>query len=141
MAFLDKGEREQVQEILKGLQGPVSLLVFTHQGECKACNETRELLEEVAQLADQVSFEPYDLDQDGEKAEALGIDKAPAVAIIGQRDFGLRFYGLPTGYEFGALLEDLVDASKGEVDLGKKTREYLADLATPVHIQVFTTPG
>jgi len=77
---------------------------------------------------------------DTAKRDDYGIDKVPATVVEGQIDYGIRFYGLPSGYEFAALLEALRMASSGNSMLATSTREQLKALAKPVHIQVFVTP-
>jgi len=57
-----------------------------------------------------------------------------------EKDFGIRFFGIPSGYEFTSVIEDIADVSRGKVDLQDKTREVLAGLTEPVHMQVFVTP-
>ena len=60
--------------------------------------------------------------------------------VEGDRDYGIRFFGIPTGYEFGALIEDIIMVSKRDSGLAPKTREILAQLGEPVHMHVFITP-
>ncbi len=76
----------------------------------------------------------------GAVAEAHGIDKIPAVAIVGAKDYGVRLYGIPSGYEFGTLIEDIKLVSAGDSGLTPATREMVAKLTKPVRIQVFITP-
>jgi len=52
----------------------------------------------------------------------------------------VRFFGIPSGYEFTSLVEDIVDVSRGQTSLSAQTLELLAKLTEPVHIQVFVTP-
>jgi hypothetical protein len=49
-------------------------------------------------------------------------------------------YGLPSGYEFGTLVDAILDVSRGESGLAEETKQALAALSRPVHIQVFSTP-
>jgi glutaredoxin-like protein len=58
----------------------------------------------------------------------------------GERDYGIRFYGIPSGYEFSSIIEDIVDVSRGDSGLQPATREALAAVSEPVHFQVFITP-
>lgn len=148
MAILNDDIQGQVREALADLQAPVKLVVFT-QGEggaveCQMCAETRALIEEVAALSDKVSVEVRDFVKDSEVAEAYGIDKIPAVAVVREgdepADFGIRLFGIPSGYEFGTLIEDIRLASSGDPGLSEKTLEQLAQLTSPVAIQVFVTP-
>lgn len=148
MAILNDDIKEQVREALADLEAPVKLVVFT-QGEggaveCQMCAETRALIEEVAALSDKVSVEVRDFVKDSEVAEAYGIDKIPAVAVVREgdepADYGIRLFGIPSGYEFGTLIEDIRLASSGNPGLSEKTLEQLAQLTSPVAIQVFVTP-
>lgn len=121
------------------LQNPVGLVVFTQEYECPYCAETRRLAEELATLSEKIDVEVYDFVADADKARAYGVDKVPAVAIVGEKDFGLRFYGLPYGYEFGTLVEGIIAVSLGKSDISESVRERLKGIKTPMHIQVFVT--
>ena len=52
----------------------------------------------------------------------------------------IRYFGLPSGYEFSVLIGSLVDVSKVDADLADETNEVLSKLDKDVHIQVFVTP-
>ena len=124
-----------VHQDLNGVRG-AGLQTF----ECEFCSETRQLVEEVAELSDLLTAEVYNFVTDKEKAEELGIDKIPAIAIIGAEDYGVRFYGIPSGYEFTSLLLAIKTVAAGKPDLSEEGLQTLAELAEPVHIQVFVTP-
>jgi len=49
-------------------------------------------------------------------------------------------YGLPSGYEFGTLIDAILDVSSGQSGLSDATKAALAEVKAPVHIQVFSTP-
>ena len=68
------------------------------------------------------------------------MDKIPAIAVEGEKDYGVRFYGEPAGYEFATLIEAIKAVSAGESGLATKTKEALAGLKDPLHLQVFVTP-
>jgi len=140
MSLLDKKTAEQVKQELAGLAGPVRLVMFTQEFECDYCAETRQLVEEVAELSDRLTAGIYDFIGDEEKAEELGVDKIPAIAVIGAEDYGVRFYGIPSGYEFTSLLYAIRMAAAGKPELSEETLEALAEVAEPVHMQVFVTP-
>jgi len=140
VALLNDKIRSDVKAMLADLQNPVTFKVFTQEFECQYCRETRELVEEVAALSDKLSVEVYDFVGDKAVGDALRIDKIPAVAIVGAKDYGVRLYGIPSGYEFGALIEDIRLVSSGDSGLAPGTREAVARLNKPIRIQVFTTP-
>jgi glutaredoxin-like protein len=148
MSFLNAEIQQQVREMFADLDAPVNLVVFT-QGEggaleCEMCRETRELLAEVTTLSDKLSVEVHDFVAEAETAAAYGLDKIPAVAIVrggeNAKDYGIRLYGIPSGYEFGTLIEDISMVSKGDPGLGPKTLAALESLPGPIQIQVFVTP-
>ncbi len=140
MALLNDEIREEVKAALADIKTPVTLKVFTQRFECQYCKETRELVQEVAALNDRLSVEVYDFEKDKAVADSLGIDKVPAVAIIGAKDYGIRMFGIPSGYEFGSLIEAIRLVSAGDSGLSPATRKQIAQLKKPIKIQVFITP-
>lgn len=140
MPLLNQEVRQQVEEQLANLANPVRLIMFTQKFECHYCAETRQLVEEVAKLSNKLKAEIYDFQADEAVAEDYGVDKIPAVVVLGEEDYGIRFFGIPSGYEFTSLLEAIQSVSKGEPDLSEETRDYLSNLDEPIHLQVFVTP-
>jgi glutaredoxin-like protein len=128
------------EEFLDKLAEPVRLLMFTQEFECQYCRETRQLVEEIVALSNKIEAEIYNFVIDKEKAEEYNVDKIPAIAVIGAKDYGVRFFGIPSGYEFTSLIEDIITVSQGDSGLSAATREAIAQIAEPVHIQVFVTP-
>ena len=146
MPLISKQDAEFLKtEFDKELVNPVKLVMFTQTFECQYCAETRQIVEEIAALSDKIELVVYNFVTDKPVAEGYGIDKIPAIAIIGvqdgqEKDYAIRFYGIPSGYEFTSIIEDIVDVSKGESGLNAKTKQALAELTEPVHLQVFVTP-
>jgi glutaredoxin-like protein len=134
------------------LEKRVTLVLFTQEPrrlvipdhlkgqECHFCKETRQLVEEISSLSDKVDLEIYDFEGDREKVSSFGIDKIPAVVVQGEKDSGIRFYGIPSGYEYTSLIEAIVDVSKGRTGLSQKSKEALSGLSRDIHIQVFVSP-
>jgi len=122
------------------LAAPVKLVMFTQTFACQYCRETQQLVEEIAALSDKIEAEVRDFVADKEAAEKYAVDKIPAIVVVGAKDYGIRFYGIPSGYEFTTLIEDILDVSRGDSGLQPRTRELLAGLVQPVHMQVFVTP-
>lgn len=140
MTFIQDKDRTVIRTRFEELDHPVKLINFTQELECMYCTETRKLMEEVAGLSDKISLEVYNFVNDKEQVNRYSIDKIPATVIEGDSDYGIRFFGVPSGYEFGTLIESILMASKGDSGLKQETREALAQLAEPVHLQVFVTP-
>jgi glutaredoxin-like protein len=140
MSLLNDEIMGHVKQELADLAGPVRLVMFTQEAECQFCAETQGLVEEISEASDQLTAEVYDLIEDREKAKEWGIDKVPAVAVVGAEDYGVRFYGIPSGYEFASFLHAIKLVSASEPELGEETVKTLVELGEPVHLQVFVTP-
>ena|SRR5215831_15746844 len=104
------------------------------------CKETRELLEEVTDTSDKLHLTVKDFVRDEQEAQALGITRIPAFILQGHARGAVRYFGIPAGYEFSTLVEDLIDVSKGTTKLSEKTRQALTTVDQDLHIQVFVTP-
>lgn len=140
MPLLNAEVEKEVSQQLADLREPVRLVVFTQDVECQYCAETRQMVEEVAELSEHLTAQVYDFVADREEANRLGVDKIPAVAVLGDDDYGIRFYGIPSGYEFTSFLAAIKLASAGKAELSEETLEALSELGTPVRMQVFVTP-
>ncbi len=138
--LMDEKTREEVKKMLSGLQEEVKLLVFTQKFECQYCKDTRSIVQEIADLSDKISMEVYDFVEDKDIVEKYQIDKIPAIAVCGKEDYGIRFYGIPAGYEFTSLLESIKTVSIGTTTLSEETKSYLDGLKDPVHLKIFVTP-
>jgi glutaredoxin-like protein len=126
-------------ELKEKMENPVKIVMFTQEIECKFCSDTRQLAQEFATLSDKITVEVYDFMADADKAKEYCIDKIPALAIIGAKEYGVRIYGIPYGYELQTLVEAVVNVSRGRTDISDKTKAILAEVKAPVHIQVFVT--
>ncbi|MEM2098840.1 MAG: thioredoxin family protein [Candidatus Bathyarchaeia archaeon] len=140
MSLIPWDKKEQLKaELKEKLDGAVKIVMFTQEVECRFCADTRQLVQEFAELNEKIKVEIYDFVADAAKAKEYGVDKIPAIAVIGTRDYGVRFYGMPYGYELRTLVEAVIAVSRGRTDLSDKTKAILADVKTPVRIQVFVT--
>ncbi len=143
MSFLSEKDGKVVSERLAVLPNPVVLVVFTQEFECEYCKATRELAQELVSLSGgKLTVEVYEFVRDSVKADSLGIDKIPALAVLGGKgeDHRIRFFGVPAGYELASLLEAIEMISKGESGLSPATKEKLKALDAPLNLQVFVTP-
>ncbi len=139
MAILKDEVQNEVKERFKKLTGQVKLVNFTQKLECHHCEETRRLVEEIASLSPKISSEVYNFAIDKEKAQQYKIDKIPAIVVEGEKDHGIRFFGIPGGYEFNSLISSIIEVSAGSTDLSSESKERIGKIDKPVHIQVFVT--
>ena len=142
MPTIAQKERESLtKEFAQKMVNDVRLVVFTQEVPCTFCKETVEVATELSQTSPKIKLEVYDFVKDQVRAKEFRIDKIPAIAVIGSKDFGIRFYGIPSGYEFTSLTGAIIDVSKGESGLSQKSKDLLRNIDKAVHIQVFVTPN
>ncbi len=139
---LDAHTKSYVQDLFQSLENPVKIYVFIGENRCLFCNETVEIVNILKDLAPdgKIITEITNMDKEPEKAEKFGIDKYPAILIHGKEEYNIRYFGIPSGYEFSSLVEDIVDASSGTVRISKDVEETIKQINQKVHIQVFVTP-
>jgi len=140
MGLIRDEDAAEIREQLKAMVNPVKLVHFTQELNLEYGRETKQLIEELAQLSDKLSVEVYNFLLDKEKVAEYRIDKVPATAVRDGKDYGIRFYGLPAGYEFSTLLDAIVSVSKADSGLGAESKEKLTQVTHPVHLEVFVTP-
>ena len=140
--MLREEDKRQIQARLTGMTDSVRLLFFTQKvaGTCQYCEETERLLKEVSDLSDKLELKVLNFVTNTDEKKAYGIDKIPATVTEGKRDYGIRFYGIPTGYEFAIFLEMILRVSVGESGLPANLKKSIKEVSKPVHIQVFVTP-
>ena len=138
--LLSDRDTKEVRAQLAGLAGSVTLVNFTQELACQYCRETEQLLKEVAALSDKIRLEIYNFQLDKAQVAQYRVDKVPATVVAGAKDHGIRFYGIPLGYAFGAFLAAIADVSRGSTGLSPESRAALGEVVQPVHLQVFSTP-
>ena len=137
---------KQLQHAFAEMQEPVQVLYFGSQDHCDTCMETQQLLEEVAAVSDKVQLSVYNLQENRDIAEKFNVTNVPGIVIAAKNDadvrnLGVHFSGMPSGYEFSTLINDILAVSRRDSGLTETTREFLKHLNQPVHLQVFVTPG
>jgi glutaredoxin-like protein len=140
MGLIGDDNALEIRERLKDMVLPVKLVHFTQELNLEYGREAKQLLTELLALSDKLSLEVYNFLLDKDKVSEYGIDKVPATAVRNGRDYGIRFYGLPAGYEFATLLDAILSVSHVDSELKAENKAKLAKVSQPVHLQVFVTP-
>jgi alkyl hydroperoxide reductase subunit AhpF len=137
-ALLGEREREAVRELFAGIEqdvelalelGPSSEAVTVIGGrrELEPGEETTRLVQELVELSDRIRVRVVEHDEPG---------RYPTLAI----GDGLRYHGLPWGYELSSLVYGIADAGRTERELAEATREALGRLERDVELEVYVTP-
>ncbi len=141
MAIFRADEEGRVRELLDALERPVELLVAHGPEETPLPGardvdfgaETERIVEGIAALSERVTFRVED--------EPPGFERYPAIAVLPDgEDVGVRYYGLPWGYELASLIGGVIEAGRRVPSLKAESLERLAALDRDLLIDVFVTP-
>jgi alkyl hydroperoxide reductase subunit AhpF len=146
MALIGPADQARLKEDFSRLTKPVRLLFFTQTLDGDTCLQTKQILDELPPLSDRISIEEVNFVLEGDRATQFGIDRVPAIAIVGEdesgaeRDSHIRFLGTPSGYEFISVIRAILLVGGGQSLLSEESREAVAAVTTPKTLHVFTTP-
>jgi alkyl hydroperoxide reductase subunit AhpF len=141
MPILTGKDQDAVRKEFERLTGPVKLVVFSQElVAADLCRQNEQLMKEVAGLSDKITLEVLNPQIDRARAEAYGVSDVPVTIVEGARDYGIRFLGIPAGYEFSNLIDAVIATSRDEAALSEETKATLATLPGEVEIKVFSTP-
>ena len=140
MSLIQDNDLAEIRQRFQPLTSPVKLVHFTQELNLEYGREAKQLLQELAGISDKLSLEVFNFLIDREKTAEYKIDKVPATVVRNSKDFGIRFYGLPAGYEFATLLDAILSVSAGDSGLSDDTKAALKQIASPLHLEVFVTP-
>jgi glutaredoxin-like protein len=136
--FLNEKDRNfLIQRFRNELVEPVKIILFTQNINCEYCPETEQLLRELAETSEKIQLEVKNFVVDKLEVQKYKIDKVPAILVGNER---IRYFGIPAGYEFAALIEDIVEVSRKSSFLSTSSQEKIRSLKVPINIKVFVTP-
>lgn len=142
MALLSPQDEQVLKQHLSAISKPVSILLFTQTiGGSESAIVAKQVLDELAGLNDHITIVEKNFILDVEDRAKYGVDKSPAIVVLSDgQDTRMHFFGAPTGYEFVPLVEAVLLAGTGNVELDDDTLQLVATVNKPMHIQVFSTP-
>ena len=138
-SIMDNETKNELKKILQNLKDPVNLVFFTQKNECPLCKHQHKMVEELAGMSGKIKLEIYDFVKDRDKVTKYKIDKIPALVVKGEKDYGIRFFGVTAGYEFSSLLDTLLMVSHKDSGLPPGLKNALKMIQKPVHMQVMVT--
>ena len=141
MPLLRSEEEQKVREWFASLERPVELLValgpeetpLAGSGDVDFGAEMVRVCEGLAELGERVTCRV--------EQEPEGFPRYPSVSIRPDgRDAGVRYDGLPWGYELGSLVGAIVEAGRSEPSLRPESIAALGELERELTLDVFVTP-
>jgi alkyl hydroperoxide reductase subunit AhpF len=138
VTLLGESARKAVRELFARIERDVELVlelgpsaeavtVIGGRRELEPGEETRRLVDELLELSHSLSVNVVARDEPG---------RYPALRI----GDGLRYHGLPWGYELSSLVYGIAEAGRSEPTLAPGTREALEQLERDVELEVYVTP-
>ncbi|MCF7924618.1 MAG: thioredoxin family protein [Candidatus Izimaplasma sp.] len=139
--LLNEDAKKQIKEVLQGMEKKITMVLFTQEGKCNTCKETKQLLEEVKPLNDKISVLERDLEKDSEEAKKYNVSLTPTIIILDENDKyqGVKFTGIPAGHEINSFLSAILTMSGKAIDIDDKIKEKIKAINKPVDIKVFIT--
>jgi glutaredoxin-like protein len=143
-------ELDQIRRIFaEGLKQPVKIDFFTQKPlamlvpgreECRFCNDTQALLEDLARLNPLLRLTVHERGADTALDARMGVERVPATVMRGVLNRPVTLYGIPINYLFAPLLETLILLSQNRAQLPPRAAKLLKRLREPVRVRVFVAP-
>jgi glutaredoxin-like protein len=114
--------------------------VYVPGRDCLHCETVQTMLQEIAGLSPRISLSTHELEAASRPAAEFSVDRVPAIVVRGQTNRPLRFFGLPSGHQFGAFIEALIETASGIFNLQEQTRRTLRRLKSDVRLQILAAP-
>ena len=119
---------------------PIRLVVFTQTFGCDTCYEARQVADQMASLSEQITVEEHNLVLDKDEVAKYQVDQVPVIAVVAERDVGIRYYGVPAGFEVESLVSAIEVVAGLAPAVSVSTQSVLDVLDRDVRISVFVTP-
>jgi glutaredoxin-like protein len=146
MGLISPSDQQRLRDAFGEMPRAVRLVFFTQTLGCETCLQARQILDELPALSDKISIDEANFILEPDKAKQYGIDRVPAIALVGQTDTGeerdskIRFLGTPAGYEFMSLVQAVLLVGGRPSMLSEDSLKRVAAVTTPTTVHVFTTP-
>lgn len=140
---IEESDKQTIKELFgQRMESTAHIRFFTSKEDCQYCEDTLDILNQLAELSDKIDLQVLDKDADSDKAGKLGVNMYPAIVFVDddENDTGVHFYGIPSGYEFSTLIEDIIDVANNHTDLSPETIDVLKQIDEDVTLSVFITP-
>lgn len=141
MKMFNEEIQGQLKEVFEEMKGDVTIALFTKEGECPTCEETRAYMEEVSELTDKIHLAEYDIHKDAELAKSYNVVMVPSIVLLdANREYkGVKFNGIPAGHEINSFIPAILEVSGNVSEMPKELEERIMKIDKPMNIKVFIT--
>jgi glutaredoxin-like protein len=135
--------RKQLRDVFKDMPKQMTLGLFIDESGCQSCLETKEYMEEVAELGLKINLETYDIHRDAEIAKLYNIEMVPSIVLLDdQRHYhGVKFNGIPAGHEINSFIPAILETSGLDSEVPEPLKSQIENIDKDVNIKVFVTLG
>ncbi|MHA1124110.1 MAG: protein disulfide oxidoreductase [Candidatus Heimdallarchaeota archaeon] len=137
--MIDESVKQQVKQRFEDMKEPVTIKVFSTKDHCLLCNEMLDLINTVGELSSKITIEHCECQENDPLAKKYDITKHPALVIEGDKDYGIKIFGVPAGKEFTTLIESIMIVSSRNPVLSPEVKDLLKKINSPVNLKVFVT--
>jgi glutaredoxin-like protein len=139
--LLPQDVADSIKGYIASMQNKVKMVLFTQEGICETCKETKLLLQEVAELNSLITVEFKDIKKDADLAEKYNVTLTPSFVMLNDKDeyLGVKFNGIPAGHEINSFLNGLLMMSGVAFDFDEATIKRIKAINKKVDIKVFVT--
>jgi len=143
MGLLQENDKKEIKKKFDSeLEKKVKIVFFSSELDCQYCSQIKTLMEEVKELSEgKIEFNEFNFHNDKKEVQKYNVEKQPVLVFLDENDndTGIRFFGIPAGYEFTTFLEIVVMISAGKDGLSEKVKEKIEKVDKPLDIKVFIT--
>lgn len=142
MGLINRENAKYLKEHFRSFKNPVNILYFnSEKTNPDFCSSTRLILDELSSISPKINLKIFDFEKEKDEVQKYNIMMPPATVIQSDRDIGLRYYGIPSGYEFSTLINSITMVGRGRIDISEEVRKRSSLLKEKVEIMVFVTPS
>ena len=142
MPIFNEDTKNQLVDLIGEIPEKVNVLFFTSEKKCRSCRDTQQYITEFSELNENIDLTVYDQERDNEKIDEFQIERFPAIVILDKSgiDRGVKFYGIPAGYEVHSLITSIKEAGGISRPNSEEIEKRIKKINNKIHIKVFVTP-
>lgn len=142
MPIFNEDTRNQLIDLIGEIPEKVNILFFSRETKCRSCKDTQQYITEFSELHQNIELAIYDQEKDSEQIDKFGIERFPATVILDKAgiDRGIKFYGIPSGYEIHSLITSVKEAGGISKPNTQEIENRIKNIINKIHIKVFVTP-
>lgn len=142
MPIFNEDTVKQLKDLLGDIPEEVNIAYFTSDHNCRTCRDTGQYIAEFSDLHQNISLEVFDFENDKEEVQKYRVERIPAIVILDKdnTDRGVRFYGIPAGYEIHSLISSVKEAAGKKDEITEEQQKRIDNIDKDIHIRVFVTP-